>query len=322
MKSAVLYSPGDPEHLVLEERTIPEAGEGQVLVRVRSFGLNRSELMTRKGLSPSVKFPRVLGIECVGEVVWDPSGEYTEGQKVMAYMGEMGRQFDGSYSEYAVLPKGIIYPFESWLPWEILGAIPEMFQTAHGSLFAALDIQPGETLLVRGGTSSVGMLAIQLARKHGLTVVATTRNKNRVNMLHDLGAARVVIDDGTIREKVRSIYAKGVDKALELVGTDTLKDTLQCIRFGGTTCMTGMLSENWTVRNFIPMDFIPGTVRLTTYDSGEIRSPAEAFQGFIDGIESGEFRLKIGKVFKLNQIVEAHKLMESNQAGGKIVVVV
>jgi NADPH:quinone reductase-like Zn-dependent oxidoreductase len=113
MKAAVVYEPGGPEVFQIEERTIPTPTIEQVLIRVKALGLNRSELMTRKGLSPSVVFPRVLGIECVGEVVNDPSNKFQPKQKVAAVMGEMGRAFDGSYAEYATLPKEIITPFES-----------------------------------------------------------------------------------------------------------------------------------------------------------------------------------------------------------------
>ena len=119
MKAAVLYRPGKAESLILEERPIPEIGKGQVLVRVKAFGLNRSELMTRKGLSPNVSLPRILGIECVGEIEEDPSGAYQKGQPVMALMGGMGRDFDGSYAEYTVLPKDILLPFQSTLPWKL-----------------------------------------------------------------------------------------------------------------------------------------------------------------------------------------------------------
>src|SRR5262245_44304124 len=121
MKAAVLYNPGGSENFIIETRSITEPRKGEVLVKVKAFGLNRSELMTRKGLSPSVSFPRILGIECVGEVVTDPSGEFKQGQKVVAVMGEMGRRFDGSYAEYTILPKEIVIPFESNLEWSILG---------------------------------------------------------------------------------------------------------------------------------------------------------------------------------------------------------
>ncbi|MEQ8533247.1 MAG: zinc-binding dehydrogenase, partial [Imperialibacter sp.] len=226
MKAAVIYQPGLPGNFVIEERPIPKPGANQVLVAVKAFGLNRSELMTRKGLSPSVRFPRVLGIECVGEVVEDPSGEYRKGQQVAACMGEMGRAFDGSYAEYAVLPKSNLFSFSSTLSWEQLGAIPEMFHTVHGSLHSALQIKKGEIFLIRGGTSSVGLLAAQLAHNQGLTVVATTRNPKKEQLLLANGATHVVIDGGSIKDDVKKLFPSGVHKALELVGTTTLKDTL------------------------------------------------------------------------------------------------
>ncbi|QHT65528.1 zinc-binding dehydrogenase [Rhodocytophaga rosea] len=320
MKAAVLYSAGAAENFKLEERQLPVPQEGQVLIQVKAFGLNRSELMTRKGLSPDVNFPRVLGIECVGEVVTDPSGAYKQGQQVAACMGGMGRDYDGSYAEYTILPKQIIYPFSSTLPWEILGAIPEMFQTVHGSLNLALNIQKGESILIRGGTSSIGMLATQMAKLAGLTIIATTRKAEKEKMLLDNGASYVVIDEGSLHDKVRAIFPEGVDKMLELVGTSTLKDSLACVTPGGTGCMTGMLSEQWSIPDFAPMEFIPATVRLTIYDSGQIRSSIQEFQDFIHRVEAGQIKLNVSRVFTLKDIVEAHNFMENNQAGGKIVV--
>jgi NADPH2:quinone reductase len=301
MKVAVLYQPGGPDKLLVEERPIPTPRAGQVLVRVKAFGLNRSELMTRKGLSPNVEFPRVLGIECVGQVEFDPSGAYQKGQQVLALMGGMGRDFDGSYGEYTLIPKALVHPFDSTLSWEMLGAIPEMFQTAYGSLYPALAIQPGETLLIRGGSSSIGMLATQLASLAGLTVLATTRKPQKESELRANGAAHVLIDEGRLTESVRSIFPEGIDKVLELVGTSTLQDSLSCLKPGGTGCMSGMLAENWTIPKFAPMEFIPVTVRLTTFDSGQITSPTAVFQDFIRRIEAGHVKLAISRTFTLDK---------------------
>lgn len=320
MKAVVIHHPGPPDRLELEEWPLPIPGDGQVLVRVRAFGLNRSELMTRKGYSPNVQFPRILGIECTGEVESDPSGEYAKGQRVLALMGGMGRDYDGSYAEFTVLPKSLLHPVQSTLPWDILGAIPEMFQTAYGSLYLALGIQPGETLLIRGGSSSVGMLATQLAHLAGLTVLATTRNPQKENALRANGAMHVLIDKGTLNESLRAIFPARVDKVLELVGTSSLHDSLSCLKPGGTACMSGMLAESWTLSEFAPMEFIPATVRLTVYDSGQITSPTAVFQEFIQQIEAGQVKLSISQVFSLDQIVEAHRFMESNQGAGKLVV--
>lgn len=320
MKAAVLYSPGEADEFRIEEKPVPTPQEGQVLIKVKAFGLNRSELMTRKGLSPNVRFPRVLGIECVGEVEADPTGEYKNGQPVAAVMGGMGREFDGSYAEYTVVPKSITYPFSSTLSWQQLGAIPEMFQTVYGSLHLALRIQPGETLLIRGGTSSVGMLATQMAKNKGLTVMATTRQAGKKPLLLANGADYTLLDDGHLKEQVTAIFPQGVDKVLELVGTTTLRDSLACIKPGGIGCMTGMLSESWSIPQFAPMEFIPATVHLTIYDSGQLTSAPDVFQHFIHTVEAGQINLPISQVFALDDIVKAHQLMERNQAGGKIVV--
>jgi NADPH2:quinone reductase len=322
MKAAIIYQPGGPENMVLEEISLPGPKSGWVLVQIKAFGLNRSELMTRKGFSPDVVFPRVLGIECVGEVADDPSGDFQPGQKVAAFMGGMGRDFNGSYAEYALLPKSLLISFESDLSWEQLGAMPEMFQTVYGSLHLALKIQPGETILIRGGTSSIGMLATQLAKNSGLTVIATTRNPEKIDMLLKNGADHVLIEDGGLTKKIKAIFPAGVSKVLELVGTSTLKDSLTCAAPGGIVCMTGMLAEQWSFKEFAPMDYIPATVSLTVYDSGQIMVDAQSFQQFIHDVEAGNVKLPIGRTFNLTDIVAAHRLMDSNAAGGKIVVTV
>ncbi|RZJ63118.1 MAG: NADPH:quinone reductase [Flavobacterium sp.] len=320
MKAAVLHQPGSAENIKIEQREVPKPAEDEVLVRIKAFGLNRSELMTRKGFSPDVHFPRVLGIECVGEVVNDPSGDFQEGQKVAAFMGGMGRQYDGSYAEYAVLPKHILGSFGSTLPWDILGALPEMFQTAYGSLNLALGIQAGETLLIRGGTSSVGLLAAQLAKLAGLKVIATTRDHSKITLLKNNGADEVLIDNGHLLEQLQAGMTPRVNKVLELIGTPTLKDSLACTAAFGKVCMTGMLSEQWSIKDFDPMGYIPATVSLTVYDSGQFRVDHSAFQSFIQQIEQGKIIPPIKKVFNLDEIVQAHQFMESNAGGGKIVI--
>jgi len=320
MKAAVLYSPGGSDNFVLEDHEMPIPDQGWVLVKVRAFGLNRSELMTRKGLSPNVKLPRVLGIECVGEAVADPAGKFRPGQKVAAFMGGMGRDFDGSYAEYALLPGSLLCAFDSKLSWEQLGAIPEMFQTVYGSLHLALKIQHGETILVRGGTSSIGMLATQIAKNAGLQVIATTRKTEKIKVLLDNGADEAIVDDGKIEEKLKAIWPEGVDKVLELVGASTLPDSLLCASPGGIVCMTGMLSEQWSIAGFAPMDVIPATVSLTVYDSGQVRVGRQHFQQFIGEVEKGNIRLNISRTFRLEEISQAHRFMETNSGVGKIVV--
>lgn len=320
MKAAILARAGDPENLFIKECPLPEPVGGWVLIKVKAFGLNRSEIMTRKGLSPDVSLPRILGIECVGEVEYDPSGVLVKGQKVAAFMGGMGRAFDGSYAEYTLLPEDVVTLFESSLPWEVLGALPEMFQTAYGSLHRALKIIPGETLLVRGGTSSVGLLSIQLAKAFGLYVIATTRKESKRELLLQTGADKVLIDEGNLSTIFDSGRLAKVNKVLELIGTLTLKDSLRCADHGGSVCMTGMLSEQWSIAEFAPMEWIPATVNLTVYDSGQIRISGNLFQEFVNDIEKGIIKPVIKRTFNIDEIAQAHRYMENNSGAGKIVV--
>ena len=216
MRAVVLDAPGPPEALRIRELAIPEPRPGWVLIRVKAFGINRSELHTRLGLAQGVTFPRVLGIEATGVVAAAPGGEFQKGQQVAAMMGGMGRTFDGGYAEYTSVPATQVIPFRSELDWATLGAIPEMLQTAHGSLTVGLDAQPGQTLLIRGGTSSVGMAAAILAKERGLTVLSTTRQPDRVAALKAIGVEHALLDGGDVAAQARAIVPDGVDAALEL----------------------------------------------------------------------------------------------------------
>ena len=320
MKAAVMYAPGGPEVLKVEKRPIPAPQAGQVLIRIKAFGLNRSELFTRQGLSPDVHFPRILGIEGVGIVEEAPGGEFKKGETVATVMGGMGRQFDGSYAEYTCVPAKQLQVIHSELPWETVGAAPEMLQTAWGSIFKALALKKAEHLLVRGGTTSVGLAAAAVAKKFGAHVTSTTRNPEREALLRKSGADQIFIDSGSIAADVRKVYPGGVDKVLELVGTTSLKDSLHCARQGGIVCMTGMVGNKWSFDEFAPMEVIPTAVCLTTYDGGVEDFMQMPFDDLLQQIGSGELPVQVGKVFRLDEIVEAHRVMEENRAGGKIVV--
>jgi NADPH:quinone reductase len=239
-------------------------------------------------------------------------------------MGGMGRQYDGGYAEYTLVPASQVMPLHTSLPWEILAAIPETYLTAHGSLFTAMEMEKGMSLLVRGGTSSVGMAAITLAKDKGLRVFATTRAEAKAAALREQGADEVVIDSGQIADEVKQRSAGGVNGILELIGTGTLLDSLQATAPHGIVCFTGMLGNAWVLHDFEPMAAIPATVKLTQFSAEDVTAAnsTEALQQIVDGVEASRYRLSLDTVFPFEQIVDAHRYMEENRATGKLVVLV
>lgn len=322
MRAVVLDSvPAPPDALVIRERPVPHPEPGWVLIEVKAFGVNRSELKTRLGLAdPDVVLPRVPGIEATGVVAACPGGELPVGQQVVAMMGGMGRSFDGGYAEFTCVPVELAIPFHSALPWTTLGAIPEMLQTAYGALTVGLDVQPGQTLLIRGGTSSVGLTASILAKRRGLTVLATTRSQAKAGAPREAGADHVVVDDGAIAARVRELVPGGVDATLELVGTPTLRDSLEATRVHGVVCSAGYLSNEWRVPDFYPAGFLPKGVRLTGYFGEASDLPQAVLQEFLDAVAAGEAIVPIAKTYGMDEIATAHDDMEHNRVAGKLVI--
>ncbi|TVY42733.1 Zeta-crystallin [Lachnellula occidentalis] len=328
MRAVVIHEAGGPEVLKLESRPIPVPKPGDVLIRVRAFGINRSEMFTRQGHSP-VEFPRILGIEATGVVEEAPGGEFEPGDIVATAMGGMGRLFDGGYAEYTSVPANQVQVVKTKVPWEILGALPEMLQTAWGALFKTLQIKKGDTLLIRGGTTSVGLAAAAIAKKHGVFVASTTRRADREKFLRDRGIDDVFIDNGTIAQQVKERYPDGFDKILEelrrlipqwLIGVTTAVDSMQCLKLHGITAMAGIVGGKWTFDEFSPNMAIPTGTYLSSYGGTAEDFVNTPLDELVKDILDGTMDIPVGRVFKLEDIVEAHRCMDSNEAGGKIVV--
>lgn len=267
MKAVVFSKAGGPEVLKYTEVPTPQVKPGWSLVQVKGFGINHSEIFTRQGLSPSVQFPRILGIECVGVITQTTDdARLPVGHKVISIMGEMGRQFDGSYAEYVLLPNDQIYPVTTELDWATLATLPETYYTAYGSLLN-LRIQPTDQVLVRGGSSGVGIAFLNLlkARYPQIQIVGTTRSQDKGHALIQAGFDDVIVDhDGQLQTTAQ------FTKALELIGPATIHDTFRHIVEGGIVCSTGQLGHQWYLEHFDPIMDIAPNGYLTSFYSGNV----------------------------------------------------
>jgi len=320
MKAIVLYKSCSPEELKISEVQVPEVKPGWVLIKVKAFGLNRSELLMRasEADSPYIKLPRIPGIECAGEIEDPGDSDFVKGQRVIALMGGMGRSFDGSYAEYTLAPYKNVFKVETTQGWEELAAIPETYFTAWGSLFDSLQLKPGDTLFIRGGTSALGLASVQLAKSVGVNVSASTRNENKVDFLMKQGTDNVLIDNGTITEQLFNLHPEGVDKVLELIGPSTLLESARLVIHHGIICSTGVLGEKGTLNNFDPIKDFPSGVYLTGFFSNY---PSQAvINEIFEHLNKHKLRPIISKVFSFDEIGMAHVLMENNAAKGKVVV--
>ena len=314
MKAVKIYQAGGPEQLIYQDVPIPDIKEDWSLVKIKGFGINHSEIFTREGKSPSVQFPRILGIECVGEVVQSSTPALAVGQKVVSIMGEMGRAFDGSYAEYVLLPNEQIYPVHTDLDWTTLAAIPETYYTAFGSL-QQLRIAPQDRVLVRGAGSGVGIAFARLLKTQFPHVVlhGSTRNPAKATRLQAVGFDGVITEaDGKLQTDQR------YDKILELVGPATLRDSFSHINEHGIVCNTGQLGNIWYVNDFDPIVELKNNSYLTAFYSGNV-SQAK-LDAMFDYIRRFDVKILIERVFTLEQVPEAHRFLQSADGFGKVVV--
>lgn len=315
MKAVVVRKPGDSSVLEVTQVAKPSVKPGWSLVKVMGFGINRSEIFTRQGLSPSVNFPRILGIECVGVVEETTDAiRLPVGQKIISIMGEMGRDFDGSYAEYVLLPNEQIYPVTTDLDWKTLATIPETYYTAFGA-YKNLKIESDDVVLVRGGSSGVGTAFVKLlkAKFPETKVYASVRNVAKKAQLLSVGYDDIVIDDNGLLKTDLTFT-----KILELVGPATIKNSIAHLEENGIVCSCGQLGRKWYLEDFDPIMELQNNVYLTTFYSGNVSQ--EKIQEMLTYIEQEHVGICPEKVFDLENIKAAHDYLESSQAFGKVIV--
>jgi NADPH:quinone reductase len=323
MRAVVITRYGGPEVLAVQERPTPAPKPGHVVIDVKAFGLNHAEIHFRSGAWGDVA--EISGIECVGLVQADPGGHFAPGQTVMALVGGMGRSIDGSYAQLASVPASNVVAIETALPWEELAAIPESYATAWTSLHGILALAAGETIAIRGATSALGQAAVNIAAHAGARVIATTRNVKRAAMLEALGAREVLVESTALSERIRERHPGGIDAVLDIVGNTTVLDSLAALRRGGRVCLVGFLGGGGPL-SLEPVFQMPSGTHLSVFASALVTGTEDfplseiPFQAIVDRVADGSYKAKPAAVFRFEGIREAHRLMESGEANGKIVV--
>lgn len=319
MHAIVVSHPGGPEVLDYTEVPTPQVKPGWTLVKVHGFGINHSEIFTRDGLSPSVHFPRILGIEAVGTIAATSAPDrFTVGQTVVSIMGEMGRDFDGGYAEYVLLPNDQVYPVHTQLSWADLAAVPETFFTAYG-IVKSLQVTDHDRVLIRAVTSGVGLAATKLIRAMHptATLVGTTRSAKKTAALTTLGLDRVIVSPDPLNLPADT---GTYDKIIDLIGGDAVRDSLQRLNEFGIVNSTGELGGKWTVEHLDPITDIPNNRYLTGTYSGDV-APQD-LQDLINVVEKYRVDVHPTKIFDLPHTADAHRYLQSGQSLGKVVVLI
>ncbi|SPM30468.1 NADPH:quinone reductase or related Zn-dependent oxidoreductase, partial [Mycobacterium terramassiliense] len=323
MRAIVLKGFGGLDSLVYTDIPKPLPKDGEVVIAVKGFGINHAEMHMRRG--EWAEAAEVSGIECVGVVESCPGGEFPVGAKVAALMGGLGRTINGSYAEYTRVRAANVARVESDLPWSDLAALPETYAVAWTCLFRNLDLDAGQTLVLRGATSSLGQAALKMAVAAGARVIATTRSRGRFCMLEELGASRVELEQPDLAAQLPE--AKEIDAVLDLVGNSTILDSLDMLRRGGTACLAGWLGGLDPIGDFNPLLRMASGVNWNFFGSFVFGMPGfplsdVPLQGIARRVAEGKLEAKPSRVFSFDDIREAHRVMESGEAGGKMVVVV
>lgn len=318
---AIILNPEPPDsnpHLRLKTVPLPKPASDSIRIRVHAFGLNRGDLRPRADQHPASAHPsRIPGSEAVGVVdaAGSPALEQTfpRGSVVATAGVGMGRSFDGAYAEYTCVPARQVHILRrphrgadgDEIRWEVLGALPTLLPTAWGAVIRGLALRAGERVLVRGGTTTVGLAAIAIATTHGAFVAATTRQTERAGVLCEAGAREVWIDDGEVATQMRRRGVDGFDKVLELVGARTLRDSLRCARKGGTVCLAGTVGgEEGSVARVDVMELIPSETRLTAYSGSEEEFMRTPLAEMVRMVEDGKLKIGVGRVLRMEEVVQ------------------
>jgi NADPH2:quinone reductase len=322
MRAVIAEGSGGPEVLTLVERPVPRPGEGEILVRVRAAGINRPDILQRQGgYPPPPGAPDILGLEIAGEVVGsDPNAtRFAAGARVMALVA------GGGYAEYAVVHESNALPIPEELSFEEAGAIPETYFTVWTNVFERGGLQPGETLLVHGGTSGIGTTAIQLAKAFGAKVIATAGSPEKCEACTRLGA------DVAVNYKTEDFVAavkeatdgRGADVILDMVGGDYIPRNHEAAAQDGRIVQIAFLKGSKVELDFRRLMLKRLTHTGSTLRSRSVEEKALIAQALEDKVlpllEEGRCKPVMDSTFAFEEVAQAHARMEGGEHIGKIV---
>jgi len=322
------YEKGGPEVLRIEDVEVPPPGPGEISIQVKALGLNRAEVMFRSGpYTEEPQFPARLGYEAAGVItaVGRAVSGFSPGDAV-SFIPPLSITRWGAYGEVATFPAEVAVKHPPSLSWNEAAATWMQYVTAYGALIEVAKLGKGDFVVVTAASSSVGLAAIQIARIVGATAIATTRTGAKRAALRDFGAAHVIAsDEEDLAARLKEITGgAGVRVVFDPVGGPAFEKLTQAMAPGGILLQYGALSAQPTPFPLFPV--LSKSLTLRGYIYKEVvrdREQLERAKHFIlAGLASGALKPVIAKIFTFDQIVEAHRYLESNQQFGKIVVTV
>ena len=326
MKAIIITRPGGPEVLQMEERPTPACAAGEVLVKVMAAGINRPDVFQRKGNYPPPEgAPRdIPGLELAGVVteIGAKATRWKIGDKVCALV--MG----GAYAEYCNVPEGQCLPVPGNLTFVEAASLPETFFTVWSNVLERAKLLPGESLLVHGGSSGIGVAAIQIAKALGSIVYVTAGSLDKCRFCEELGANKAInYNENSFTEAIDQLTAgKGVDVILDMVGGDYTAQNIKCLANDGRLVMINATNGNEVTINLTEVMrkrlVITGSMlraRDVEFKSAIARELEKTIWPLI---ASGKIKPVIYKTFAAEQAAAAHELMESSQHIGKLVLII
>ncbi|WP_421783291.1 NAD(P)H-quinone oxidoreductase [Kiloniella litopenaei] len=313
---------GDADQLAPVQRPVPDPAQDEVLIKVSYAGVNRPDVIQRKGLYPPPPGESdIPGLEISGTIVkmGSQTTGYAIGDQVLALVG------GGGYAEYCTAPIGQCLPIPKTLSLKEAAALPETYFTVWSNVFDRCELKPGETILIHGGTSGIGTTAIQLAKAFGANVITTAGSDEKCNACLELGADLAINYKSRdfVEESKKFTEGKGVDVVLDMVGGDYIQRDISCLGTDGRLCFIAFLSGSQANVNFMPV-----MLKRLKITGSTLRARSRAFKAQISQnlkervwplIEDGKLGPLIYKTLPLNEAADAHKLMESSKHIGKIV---